>query len=103
MHIGARVKLGSLIKKGITTGITDAANRHDIDAVLVVAVVRRLILIRLVKKTNSCYGLAFETGDTERMMPAALRTDRLSIDCSALLVSLPLLVEVQLSLTATAV
>ena len=26
MHIGARVKLGSLIKKGITTGITDAAN-----------------------------------------------------------------------------
>jgi hypothetical protein len=39
MHIGACVKLGSLIKKGITTGITDAANRHDIDAVLVVAVV----------------------------------------------------------------
>jgi hypothetical protein len=61
-----------------------------------------LILIRLFKKTNSCYSLAFETGGTERMMPAALRTDRLGIDCSALLVSLPLLVEAQLSLTATA-
>jgi hypothetical protein len=60
------------------------------------------IFLRLVKKTDSCYGLAFETGGTERMMPAALRTDRFGIDCIALLVSLPLLVEAQLSLTATA-
>jgi len=54
MHIGACVKLGSLIKKGITTGITDVANRHDIDAVvLVVAVVRRPIFISLVQKTGT--------------------------------------------------
>jgi hypothetical protein len=102
MHIGACVKLVSLIKKGITTGITDAANRHDIDAVLVVAVVRRPIFISFVQKTNSCYGLALETGGTERMMPVALRTDRFSIYSSALLVTLPLLIEAQLSLTATA-
>jgi hypothetical protein len=36
------------------------------------------------------------------MMPVALRTDRSSIDRSALLVTLPLLIEAQLSLTATA-